>query len=59
MRIHRDLKVPRVRKPILKQGVETAKIKVRLDSRTIITIQDMAVFKQWKDRYPNAEVISS
>jgi hypothetical protein len=55
---HRDLKVPRVRKPILKQATTTAKIRVRLDNRTVITIQSMAAFQQWKDRYPNAVVIS-
>jgi hypothetical protein len=55
---HRDLKPVRVRKPILKQAATTAKIRVRLNSRTVITIQSMSAFQQWKDRYPEAVVIS-
>ncbi len=48
----------RVRNPILKQATTKAKIKVRLDSRTIITLPDMSALKLWKDKYPNATVIS-
>ncbi len=33
-------------------------IKVKLDERTIITIKKMEIFKFWKERYPNAEIIS-
>ncbi|GEM_PF-5279726 len=32
--------------------------KVRLDSKTIITIRDMAKFQFWKEKFPNAVVIS-
>jgi hypothetical protein len=32
-------------------------IKVKLDSKTIITIKDMAKFDFWKQRYPNAVVL--
>lgn len=33
------------------------KIKVRLDSKTIITIRDMTKLDFWKERFPNAVVI--
>jgi hypothetical protein len=33
-------------------------IKVRLDSKTIITIRDMTKLEFWKERFPNAVVIS-
>ncbi len=33
------------------------KIKVRLDSKTIITIRDMAKLEFWKEKFPNAVVI--
>jgi hypothetical protein len=33
------------------------KIKVRLDSKTVITIRDMAKFEFWKEKYPSAVVI--
>jgi hypothetical protein len=49
----------RVRNPILKQAATKAKIKVRLDSRTIITLPDMSALKLWKEKYPNATVISN
>jgi hypothetical protein len=55
---HRDLKAVRVRKPILKQAPTKAIIRVRLDSRTLITIPHMSAFQQWKDRYPNAEIMT-
>lgn len=49
----------RVTNPILehipREGVNP--IKVRLDHRTIITVATMEKFEQWKERYPNAEVI--
>jgi hypothetical protein len=48
----------RVRNPIMKQAATKAKIKVRLDSRTIITLPDMSALKLWKERYPLATVIS-
>jgi hypothetical protein len=34
------------------------KIKVRLDSKTVITIRDMAKLEFWKEKFPNAVVIS-
>ncbi|HLV53147.1 MAG TPA: hypothetical protein VKY29_03945 [Cryomorphaceae bacterium] len=34
------------------------KIKVRLDNKTIITIRDMTKFDFWKEKFPNAVVIS-
>jgi hypothetical protein len=49
----------RVTNPILehipREGIKP--IKVRLDHRTIITVQDMKKFEEWKKRYPKAEVI--
>ena len=33
-------------------------IKVRLDYKTVITIKDMEKLAFWKEKYPNAEVIS-
>ena len=38
---------------------EKAKIKVRLDSRTIVTIQDIAALQAWLIRYPDARVMES
>lgn len=46
-----------VKNPVLTQRPTTAKIKVRLDARTIITIPHISALKLWKIRYPNAEVI--
>ncbi|GAB4279958.1 MAG: hypothetical protein Kow0068_04030 [Marinilabiliales bacterium] len=34
------------------------KIKIRLDGRTVITIRNIAMFKIWKEKYPNAEIIT-
>ncbi len=34
------------------------KIKVRLDNKTIITIRDMTKLEFWKEKFPNAVVIS-
>ena len=48
----------RVTDPILKQGPTTAKIRVQLDSRTLVTIHDMAAMAAWLIRYPGAKVIS-
>ena len=33
------------------------KIKVRLDSRTIITVRDESKLDFWREKYPNLEVI--
>lgn len=49
----------RVRKPILKQAATKAKIRVRLDARTVITIPHMSALKLWKDKYPAAVVTSN
>ncbi len=34
------------------------KIKVRLDHKTIVTLRDLSKFDFWKERYPNATIIS-
>lgn len=34
------------------------KIKVRLDNKTIITIRDMTKLEFWKEKFPDAVVIS-
>ena len=51
--------MPRNKKLILsqpvKEGLKT--IKVRLDSRTVITLSKLEALAFWKQRYPNAEVI--
>ena len=47
------------RNPILKQATTKAKIRVQLDSRTVITIPDMSALKIWTDKYPNAKVIAT
>lgn len=44
-------------KLVLTQAPTKAKIKVRLDARTTITIHHMSALKLWKVKYPNAEVI--
>jgi hypothetical protein len=49
----------RVRNPILKQGPTTAKIKVRLDPRTFITIKEMSALAFWKTKYPDATIVSN
>lgn len=33
-------------------------IKVRLDYKTVITIRDIRKLAFWKEKYPNAEVIT-
>lgn len=40
----------------VKEGVKA--IKVRLDARTVITLASKKAFEFWKQRYPNAVVIS-
>ena len=47
----------RVKKIILTQAPTKAKIKVRLDERTTITIPHMKALKLWKVKFPNAVVI--
>jgi len=49
----------RRRNPIMSQPATKAKIKVRLDARTIVTIPDMSAFKMWKEKYPGATVFAS
>lgn len=53
--------MPRAKKKLImtqpqKEGLKA--IKVRLDSRTIITIASKKALEFWKKRYPKAEVIS-
>ena len=43
----------------MKQAATKAKIRVQLDSRTIITIPDMEALKLWTVKYPAAKVIST
>ena len=33
------------------------KIKIQIDSRTLITVRSMDAFKAWKERYPAAVLI--
>lgn len=40
---------------IPKEGVK--RFKVRLDRRTVITVNSMKAFNMWKERYPNAEIV--
>ena len=47
----------RVKNPVMTQGPTKAKIKVRLDERTTITIPHMSALKLWTVKYPNAVVI--
>ncbi len=47
----------RVKKIILTQAPTKAKIKVRLDERTTITIPHMKALKLWTVKFPNAKVI--
>ena len=53
-------KYPRISKSnmILTQGPTKAKIKVRLDERTIITLPHISALKLWKVKYPDAEVLA-
>jgi len=50
-------RIKKITNPILKQAPTTATIKVRLDSRTVITIHDMSAFAIWLIRYPDAKII--
>ena len=34
------------------------KIKIQLDDRTMITVRTMGALSAWKERYPEAKVIS-
>ncbi len=34
------------------------KIKIQVDYRTTITVRTMNAFKTWKDRYPDAKIIT-
>jgi hypothetical protein len=43
---------------ILTQGPTKAKIKVRLDERTIITLPHISALKLWKVKYPDAEILA-
>jgi hypothetical protein len=43
---------------ILTQPTPKAKIRVQLDARTVITLPHMSSLKLWKERYPDAKVIS-
>lgn len=40
----------------VRKGIKA--IKVRLDQRTVITLSDLKKLAFWKERYPNAQVIS-
>lgn len=40
---------------VLKQGVR--RIKVQLDQRTVITLNNMKSLAFWKQRYPQARII--
>ncbi len=54
-------KYPRIAKKnfIMTQRPTTAKIKVRLDDRTTVTIHHISALKFWKTKYPNAHVMES
>jgi hypothetical protein len=46
-------------KLILTQAVTlTKKIKVQLDHKTMIIINHLSALDVWKERYPNAKIIS-
>jgi hypothetical protein len=53
--------MPRKKKKLLLKEPkrdELKSFKVRLDARTVITLGSMKAFDFWKQRYPNAEIIS-
>jgi hypothetical protein len=54
-------KTPR-RKPrknfIMTQAPTKAKIRVRLDERTVITLPHISALKLWKVKYPDAEIVA-
>ena len=43
----------------MKEAEANAKVRVRLDSRTVITLSDLAKLEFWKERYPNLQVLTS
>ncbi len=43
----------------MKQAATKARIRVQLDSRTIITIPDMDALKLWTGKYPQAKVLTT
>lgn len=51
--------MPRSKKLILSQAIKEGlkAFKVRLDSRTVITLSKLETLAFWKQRYPNAVVI--
>lgn len=34
-------------------------IKIRLDYKTVITVKDTQQLEKWKERFPNAKIITS
>ena len=34
-------------------------IKIRLDYKTVITVKDAQKLEKWKERYPDAEIITN
>ncbi len=48
----------RKKKTILAQHRSDQLIKVRLDARTVITLNSLKSFDFWKLRYPQAEVLA-
>jgi len=46
----------KIKKQVIDENVK--RIKVRLDTKTVITVRNLAIFKSWKERYPNAEIIA-
>ncbi|GEM_PF-1047636 len=54
----RQRSVPR-EKQILTQGPTTAKLKARLDDRTVVTLHHISALKLWKAKYPKAYIIDN
>jgi hypothetical protein len=50
---------PRKKVLILKQATPKAKIKVRLNASTTITIPDIEALDLWLVRYPDAKVVKN
>jgi len=50
---------PRKKALILKQAPTKAKIKVRLNATTTITLPDISALQLWLVRYPNAKVVDN
>ena len=48
----------RVKNPVMTQGPTKAKIKVRLDERTVITIPHISALQIWLPKYPGAVVLN-